>query len=55
MGKPTYSIEQKKLHEEHMSFMKLLALGTLEIAEGKFVSEDAFLAEMDKEIKVASS
>ena len=41
------SIEQKKLNEEQMSFMKLLALGTLEIEEGKVVSENNFLSEMD--------
>ena len=41
------SIEQKKLNEERMSFMKLLAIGTLEIEEGKVVSENDFLGEMD--------
>ncbi|NHZ88143.1 type II toxin-antitoxin system prevent-host-death family antitoxin [Massilia sp. CCM 8733] len=43
------AIEQRKLNEERMSFMKLLALGTKEIAEGKFVSEDDFLDEMDRD------
>ena len=43
------SIEQKKLNEERMSFMKLLALGTKEIAEGKFVSVEDFLDEMDRD------
>jgi prevent-host-death family protein len=43
------SIEQRKLNEERMSFMKLLALGTKEIAEGKFVSEEDFLDDMDRD------
>jgi prevent-host-death family protein len=43
------SIEQKKLNAERMSFMKLLALGTKEIAEGKHASEDEFLDEMDRD------
>ena len=43
------SIEQRKLNEERMSFMKLLALGTKEIAEGKFVSEEDFLDNMDRD------
>ena len=43
------AIEQKKLNEERMSFMKLLALGTPEIAEGKSVSEEDFLGEMDRD------
>lgn len=43
------AIEQRKLNEERMAFMKLLALGTKEIAEGKFVSEDDFLSEMDRD------
>ena len=43
------SIEQRKLNEERMSFMKLLALGTKEIAEGKLVSEEDFLDDMDRD------
>jgi prevent-host-death family protein len=43
------SIEQRKLNEERMSFMKLLALGTKEIAEGKLVSEEDFLNDMDRD------
>ncbi|KQZ34215.1 type II toxin-antitoxin system Phd/YefM family antitoxin [Duganella sp. Root1480D1] len=43
------AIEQRKLNEERMAFMKLLALGTKEIADGKFVSEEEFLDEMDRD------
>lgn len=43
------SIQQRKMYEERMAFMKLLALGTKEIAEGKVVSEDAFFDDMDKD------
>lgn len=43
------SIELRKLNEERMAFMKLLALGSKEIAEGKFVSEKELLDEMDQD------
>lgn len=43
------SIAQRKLNEERMAFMKLLALGTKEIAEGKFVSEEELFVDMEKD------
>ncbi|SFF64340.1 prevent-host-death family protein [Duganella sp. CF458] len=42
------SLERQKMYQERMALMKLLALGTKEIEEGKFVSEEEFFAEMDK-------
>ena len=40
------SLEQRKIYQERMALMKLLALGTKEIEEGKFVSEGKFFDEL---------
>ena len=42
------SLERQKMYRERMALMKLLALGTKEIEEGKFVSEEEFFSETDK-------
>lgn len=42
-------IARRKSHEQRMAVMQLLAIGTQEIADGKFVSEEAFFDEMDKD------
>lgn len=43
------SLEQKKKAVEQMAFLKLIAMGNTEIAEGRFSTHEEFLAEMDKD------